>query len=140
MKKRILHHLLGALLPALCLGASAEVVVIANPAVKASGVSRSDLRDAFTGASSTLKDGSRVTPVLLKEGPTHDTFLSVYVGKSDAAFRAGWRSLLFSGQGAMPRSLDSEAAVVEYVAHTPGAIGYITGATPHTGVKVLAVR
>jgi ABC-type phosphate transport system substrate-binding protein len=40
----------------------------------------------------------------------------------------------------MPKSLDSEAAVVDYVAHNPGAIGYISKATPHDGVKVLAVR
>jgi len=81
-----------------------------------------------------------VTPVLLKQGAANDSFLELYVGKSDAAFRASWRSLLFSGQGAMPKSLDSEAAVVEYVAHTAGAIGYIGKTTPHEGVKTLAVR
>jgi hypothetical protein len=81
-----------------------------------------------------------VTPVLLKTGSAHDEFLSAYIGKNDTAFRAGWRSLVFSGQAAMPKSLDSEAAVVEYVAHNAGAIGYIGKATPHEGVKVLAVR
>ena len=40
----------------------------------------------------------------------------------------------------MPKSLDSEAAMVDYVAHNAGAIGYITSATPHEGVKVLSVR
>jgi hypothetical protein len=40
----------------------------------------------------------------------------------------------------MPKSLESEAAVVEYVAHNPGAIAYIGKGTTHEGVKVLAVR
>jgi ABC-type phosphate transport system substrate-binding protein len=40
----------------------------------------------------------------------------------------------------MPKSLDSDAAVVEYVAHNPGAIGYIGKSAPHEGVKVLSVR
>jgi hypothetical protein len=40
----------------------------------------------------------------------------------------------------MPRTLDSEAAVVDFVAHTPGAIGYINRTTPHEGVKTLIVR
>lgn len=40
----------------------------------------------------------------------------------------------------MPKSLDSEAAVVEFVAHTPGAIGYVNKTTAHEGVKVLVVR
>jgi ABC-type phosphate transport system substrate-binding protein len=120
--------------------AQAQAVVIANPSVKSADVSKSDLRDVFTGAASTLKDGSHVTPVLLKAGGAHDEFLSAYVGKNDSAFRAGWRSLVFSGQASMPKSLDSEAAVVEFVAHNPGAIGYIGKGTAHEGVKVLSVR
>jgi hypothetical protein len=55
--------------------------------------------------------------VLLKSGAVHDEFLTEYIGKNDTAFRASWRSLVFSGQASMPKSLDSEAAVVEYVAH-----------------------
>jgi ABC-type phosphate transport system substrate-binding protein len=125
---------------ALATRAQAQAIVIANPSVKSADVSKSDLRDVFTGAASSLKDGSHVTPVLLKSGAAHEEFLSAYVGKNDSAFRAGWRSLVFSGQASMPKSLDSEAAVVEYVAHNAGAIGYIGKGTPHEGVKVLAVR
>jgi len=40
----------------------------------------------------------------------------------------------------MPKSLDSEAAIVEYVACNSGAIGYIAKATAHEGVKELAVK
>ena len=112
-------------------------LIIANPDVKASEASKADIKDVFTGGSSTLS-GSHVTPVLLKSGAASDEFLAAYIGKSEAAFMASWRSLVFSGQATMPKSLDSDAAVVEYVAHTPGAIGYIGKASPHEGVKVLA--
>lgn len=120
--------------------AKAQAVVIANPSVKSADVSKSDLRDVFTGASSTFKDGSHVTPVLLKGGAVNDEFLSAYVGKPDGAFKASWRSLVFSGQASMPKTFDSESALVEYVAHTPGAVGYISKGTAHEGVKVLSVR
>jgi hypothetical protein len=40
----------------------------------------------------------------------------------------------------MPKSLEPDSVVVEFVAHTAGAIGYISKATPHEGVKVLVVR
>ena len=118
----------------------AQVMVIANPSVKGTEFSAADLRDVFSGNSSTLKGGSTVAPILLRQGTVHEEFLSHIIGKSDTAFRAGWRSLVFSGQGSMPRTLESESAIVEYVAHTPGAIGYISRATPHEGVKTLAVR
>lgn len=120
--------------------AKAQVIVIANPSVKASDVSKNDLRDVFTGASTSLKDGGNVTPILLKAGPAHEEFLQSYIGKNDTAFRAGWRSLVFSGQATMPKSLDSDAAVVDFVAHNAGAIGYIGKATPHEGVKALPVK
>jgi ABC-type phosphate transport system substrate-binding protein len=114
-------------------------LVIANPSVKAADASKAELKDVFIGGSSSL-GGSHVTPVLLKAGATNDEFLSEYVGKSDSAFRASWRSLVFSGQATMPKSLDTDAAVVEFVAHNPGAIGYIAKSSPHEGVKVLTVH
>jgi ABC-type phosphate transport system substrate-binding protein len=140
MKKRLLLILFGALVPFLCQHAHAQVVIIANPSVKAVDISKDDLRDVFTGASSSLKGGAQVTPVLLKDDAVHQAMLTLYIGKSDAAFRASWRSIVFSGQGAMPKSFDSEAAVVEYVAHTPGAIAYIGKSSPHEGVKILAIK
>lgn len=140
MKKLIYASLLAAAASVFTVQARAQAIVIANPSVKSADVSKGDLRDVFTGAASSFKDGSHVTPVLLKSGSAHDEFLSEYVGKNDTAFRASWRSLVFSGQATMPKSLDSEAAVVEYVAHNAGAVGYIGKATPHDGVKVLSVR
>jgi ABC-type phosphate transport system substrate-binding protein len=120
--------------------AQAQVIVIANPSVKATEISKSDLRDIFTGNATSLPGGGSVVPILLKAGTVHEEFLQAYIGKNDTAYRAGWRSLVFSGQASMPKSLDSDAAVVEFVAHNPGAIGYIGKATPHDGVKVLTVK
>jgi len=66
--------------------------------------------------------------------------LKTYVGKGDAAYRTGWRSLVFTGQGAMPKTFDSESAMVDYVAATPGAIGYVSKGTEHEKVKTLAIK
>ena len=139
MKNKLILFLFVAFASLLTQRAYAQVVVIANPSVKASEVSKNDLKDVFTGASTSLGGGS-VVPILLKAGTAHEEFLQVYIGKNDTAYRAGWRSLVFSGQASMPRSLDSDAEVVEFVAHNAGTIGYIGKATPHEGVKVLAVR
>jgi ABC-type phosphate transport system substrate-binding protein len=138
MKKQLSILLL--LAAAVCaVRAQAQVVVIANAGVKAADVGKSELRDVFTGASGSLA-GSKVTPVLMKSGAATDAFLSEYVGKSDSAFLAGWRSLVFSGEAAMPKTLESDSAVVAYVAANPGAVGYISKAAPHDGVKVLSVH
>jgi hypothetical protein len=117
-----------------------QIIVIVNPNVKSSSASKADLREVFCGSSSALRDGTRVVPVFQRPGPVQDEFVAIYLGKSDAAFRAGWRGLVLSGQASMPRSLDSDSAVVAYVARTPGSIGYIDSKSSHDGVKVLAVQ
>lgn len=117
-----------------------QVIVIVNSQVKSASISKLEVRELFSGEVSSLKDGSRVSPVLLRPGPTEDEFVAMYFGKSDSAFRAAWRSLVFSGQAAMPKSLESEKALVDYVSHTPSSIGFINKKTLHDGVKVLDVR
>jgi ABC-type phosphate transport system substrate-binding protein len=139
MKKILLTLFFAASASAFVSQASAQLV-IANPSVKSSDVSKSELKDVFTGSASSLKDGSHVVPVILKAGATQDEFLAAYIGKADAAFRASWRSLVFSGESTMPKQMDTDAAMVEYVAHTPGTIGYIGKSSAHDGVKVLAVH
>jgi ABC-type phosphate transport system substrate-binding protein len=140
MKKKLVLFLFVAFASFLSQGAYAQVVVIVNPSVKAAAASKAELSEVFTGSASSLKDGSHVIPVLLKTGTVQSAFLSEFIRKSDTAFRAGWRSLVFSGQAAMPKAFDSEAALVEYVAATPGAIGYVSESTAHNKVKTLTVR
>ncbi len=131
-----------AIIGVLCLASSLlaeEAVVIANNSIKAAEISASDLRDVFSGAKSSV-GGVHVVPVILKDGPTHESFLKDHIGKSDSAFRATWRSLVFTGQAAMPKTFDSDSALLEYVASTPGAIGYAGKNAKHDSVKTLAVK
>ena len=118
----------------------AQMVIIANADLKIESISRPEVRDIFTGASATMRSGTRVKPILLKRGAAHDEFLAAYIGEKDSEFRSDWMSLLFAGKMFMPPSLDSEADVVEYVAKHSSAIGYVHKATPHKGVVVLAVQ
>jgi ABC-type phosphate transport system substrate-binding protein len=140
MKKLLFAFLLVAFASIFVVQAKAQVIVIANPGVKATQITKNDLRDIFTGAATALPGGGSVVPILLKAGTVHEEFLQAYIGKNDTAYRAGWRSLVFSGQASMPKSLETDAEVVGFVSHNTGAIGYIGKSTAHEGVKVLAVR
>ena len=140
MKKLALIFLTLATSLMLHVFADAQVIVIANAKVKLASISKSELRDVFTGASTNLKDGTGVVPVLLKQGATHDRFLANYLDKNDGTLRMVWRNLVFSGQANMPKSVESESAMVDYVAHTNGAIGYVSKGTAHDVVKVLEIE
>jgi len=116
----------------------AQVLVIANPGISAESVSKADLSKVYTGATTQIA-GSHVVPTLLKQGTVHNDFLSNYIGQAPVSLLVIWRGLVLSGQATMPRTFDSEDDLIKYVAHTPGAIGYIGKSTPHEGVKILTV-
>ncbi len=78
--------------------------------------------------------------MLAKGGPAHEAFLKEYLGKSDSALQAFYRSLVFTGKGSMPKALASDADMVAYVARTKGAIGYVSSAANTNGVKTLEVK
>lgn len=115
-------------------------VIVANNNVKISEIKKSDVHDIFTGASNTFGNGARAVPATLKSGPIHDEFLKEFIGKNDTAFRAAWRALVFSGQGTMPQSFDTEAELLDYVASKPGAIGYVGPSTTSDKVKTLPIK
>jgi ABC-type phosphate transport system substrate-binding protein len=102
-----------------------DVVLVANKNVDVAKISAADLRAIFLGEKTRFGDGSRAVPVTLKGGAIHEVFLKRHVGESPDDFRAQWRKAIFTGHGAMPKACESESALIEYVASTPGAVGYV---------------
>ena len=117
---------------------AADIKIIANPSVQADSITVTELRSIFLEEKRSLNNGSHVEPVLAKNGEAHDVFLQ-YIGKSDDALRTHYRSLVFTGTGTMPRFLDSDTEIVNYVANTKGAIGYVSSDFPAERVTVLSI-
>ena len=115
-----------------------DVALVANKGVQVSGIRDVDLRAIFMGSKTRFSDGSHAVPVMLKGGPVHEVFLRNHLGETPGDFQAQWRKAVFTGQGAMPKAFDNEATLIEYVAATPGAIGYVSRISPQNMVKRLA--
>jgi ABC-type phosphate transport system substrate-binding protein len=120
-----------------CAASAQDVVLVANKGVQISQISNADLRAIFMGEKTRFADGSRAVPVTLKGGAVHEVFLKNHLDESPGEFRAQWRKEVFTGQGAMPKAFDSESALIEYVAATPGAVGYVSRISPQDNVKSL---
>jgi hypothetical protein len=118
---------------------AADLKIIANVSVKASEISLDDLKAVFLITKQSV-DGSDVMPVLIKAGAAHEALLKDVLGKSDTALGTYYRSLVFTGKAAMPKSLATEAEVIAYVAKTKGAVGYVSAAAATPGVKTLALK
>jgi hypothetical protein len=136
-KTRCLILLLGSL--GSWFGAKAQdVVLVANEGVQISEITDADLRGIFLGTRTRFADGSHAVPVTLKGGAAHEVFLKKHVGEGPEEFRSQWRKVVFTGQGSMPKAFDSESALIEYIAATPGAIGYVSRISSQDRVKSLA--
>ncbi len=119
---------------------AAEIKIIANESVAASSISAAEIKDLFALAKTSLSDGSRAEPVLLKGGPAHEVFVREYLNKTDSALQIYYRSLVFTGKASMPRIATSDAEMAAVVAKTKGAIGYVDVSAEAPGTKTLKVR
>ncbi len=118
-------------------GPAAGLKVIAHPDVPVSEISAATLKSIFLLTKTSL-NGRRVEPVI--DGASLRNFSFEYLGKTDQGLEIYYRSRVFAGTGSMPARFISPADVVAHVARTPGAIGYVSEATPAAGVKTLRVR
>jgi TonB family protein len=131
----------GLLSPVSASAFATDVKVIANASVKADIISAPELRRIFLQQSSSLDNGTRVEPVIEKDGLVHKAFVQEYLGRTQEDLQTYYRALVFTGRGSMPKVLGSDAEVVSYVAATRGAIGYVSSDSDTTvdGVKTLLV-
>jgi TonB family protein len=117
-----------------------DIKVIANSSVKADSISAAELKRIYLQQENSLDDGTRVEPVIQKDGRVHKTFLQQYVGKSDDDLQTYYRTLVFTGRGSMPKELGSDAEVVAYITQTKGAIGYVDAEIDTGGARVIAIN
>ena len=116
-------------------GAAAQTVVIVNADNATRALSARDVRKLFLGKSRILPDGSRAVLVSL------DSMMSDFnrraLRKGDSQVSAAWSRLLFSGRAEPPREFSRASEVIDFIATTPNAIGYIDEASINDSVKVV---
>ena len=107
-------------------GSAGEILIIANPSVPANVLDQQEIQKIFLGKIAKWSNDDMVTIVVSKEEQVHKRFLNEYVKRSANQFQMVWRQNLFTGKGKIPVQVNSMDELVEYVANTEGAIGYIS--------------
>ncbi len=115
----------------------ADVAVVANKAVSVDSITGNEAKKLWLGKSKSLGGASVKLADLVPGDPSRDQFYSTVVKKSEKKLKAYWAKIVFSGKGIPPKAFDSDAEVVDWVAKTPGAIGYVDSAAANDSVKVL---
>jgi hypothetical protein len=134
-----------AILFAVVLGFTADPALaqelIANKDLSGSELSRTEARLFFTMR---LRNWSNDRPVkvfvLPDDDPLHSKFTKTILGLFPYQLRRVWDRQLFTGTGQVPVTVANEQEMLQRVASTPGAIGYLANSPGDDRVQVIKVR
>jgi ABC-type phosphate transport system substrate-binding protein len=141
MKRCVLYFSLA--LAFLCAFASysgaADIQIIANKGVSESTVSKDQLKRIYLGKMSRWSNGDKVDFCLVKTDIVEE-FTDQYLGYSANNYVKYWKKLVFTGKGSMPPFYDKAEDVVNFVANTKGAVGFVPAGVNTDSVKILNVE
>ncbi len=117
-----------------------DIDIIVNPAVPVSSVGTGEARRIFLLRQRFWPGGRAVAPVNLPASSELRRDFSVkLLGRTVREMTEYWNDLYFHGTEPPP-VLESERAVLLYVARTPGAIGYVYSSTLRTAPERDSVK
>lgn len=103
----------------------ARVAVVVNADVPGDSLTTGTVRRIYLRRQRFWRDGTLVAPVNLPAtSPVRDAFSLAVLGRSPRDMVEFWNDAYFHGIQPPP-VLDSQRAVLLYVARTPGAVGYV---------------
>lgn len=116
--------------------AHAEVVIIVNPGNSAT-IDEAQITKIFLGQTKTFSGGAEAIAVDQKPGPVREEFGNSVLKKNPAQLKSLWARQIFTGGAKPPREVAGDDEVIQFVASTPGGIGYISSAKANKSVKVV---
>lgn len=126
----------------LCLGLAQAawgdgLLVIANPKVPVAQVSQDELASIYLLRKVSWPNETAIVPVNRDAASREREYFSEQVfNRSTMELADYWNRLRFQGK-VPPVVQGSDQSVVGFVRNIPGAIGYISDTSEHSGVKVL---
>ena len=119
---------------------SAQVAIIAHKSVSVDHLSRTQLIDFYTGDARHWDDGRPIVLFTLRTRTEPRGSFFELLGRSSSRMKSIWMKRMLSGEGDPPETLPSESAVLQRVATTPGAIGYVSPDSTSSAVKLLPIQ
>lgn len=117
------------------------ITVITNASVDRSELQLTELRAIFTMKKRLWSDGQPVQVyVLTPEQDSHREFCKQVLGVFPRQLQSIWHRLVYSGTGEAPIELNNEQEMLEVIASTKGAIGYIQQEQDHEQITILNIR
>ncbi len=116
-----------------------QVAVIAHKSVPIDKIKKSELLDFYTGDIKKWINGDKVIVNDLKPKGEVKKIFYKFLGKTPSRMKSIWLRNMLSGEGDPPEALKSEEEMLQKIAATPGAIGFLSHTKVDNNVKTLIV-
>ncbi|MBP6057951.1 MAG: hypothetical protein KA524_05985 [Nitrosomonas sp.] len=115
--------------------------IVTYPGVSEKALSVNSLRSIFSMHLKTWSDGTKIRVfVLPDDDQLHQSVSKEKLNVFPYQLRSTWDRLVFSGTGQAPIKVNSSEEMLNKVASTPGAIGYLWRANINENVNVLQIK
>ncbi len=129
---------LGVSLSVMSLPCFAEIVVVGNKSIATDSLTAKQVSKLWLAKSKLIPGGGKPAVVDHAKGsPAYEDFYKNVVKKNSSQLKAYWAKIIFSGKGTPPKAMANDAAVIEWVASTPGGLGYVDSTSVNETIKVL---
>ncbi len=116
-----------------------QVAVIAHKSVPVDTINKSELLDFYTADIKKWINGDRVIVNDLKPKGEVKKIFYKFLGKTPSRMKSIWLKSMLSGEGDPPEAMKSEEEMLQKIAATPGAIGFLSHTKVNNNVKTLIV-
>lgn len=104
----------------------ADIVVVAHPQSELKNLTKQQVIDIYMGQLQISADGGKIVPYdQPQDSEIRAAFYQNLTGKPVASVNAYWARLLFTGRASPPRQPSDSMSIVDIVAESLYAIGYI---------------
>lgn len=116
------------------------LVVIVNKSNPLKQMSKNEVKQIFLGKTTRFENGEKVKAADYRKGDQlRSPFFKKVCNKSPKDVDNYWYRMVFTGKGVPPKSFDSEASLVDFVANNENAIGYVRQSAVSSAVKTVLV-
>lgn len=134
-----MRHLIGIVLLVFASASHADVAVITGKNSPVGKLNERQVADIFMAKTTLLADGSRVQPVELSDASLRTDFYRIISGKTLPQVTSYWTTLIFTGKGKPPKSVDDLGRLIDILKNNPRTISYLPLDKTDDSVKVLFV-
>ncbi|QXE90000.1 hypothetical protein [Geomonas subterranea] len=115
-------------------------IVIANKSVVESTLTRVELQGIFLGEKVKWGNRKHIKMAVLEDDRTLKEFLQVILGKTPSQFDQHWVRMVTTGKASMPPAFPDGQQMIDFVARTPNAIGFVPAGQAGDAVKTIAIK